>query len=103
MVDSLEHWRHGGAVQLAESDIFVRRAGALTAPVLLLIHGFRRLPRLCPDLGLLVACYRLLTLDMLGFGFSAKRAVIPTPADQADPFESFLRAEGLHRLPRTGA
>ena len=98
MVDSLEHWRRGGAVfNWRGHDIFVRRAGAPTAPVLLLIHGFPTASwDYAPVWEALAAHWRVLTLDMLGFGFSAKPRHRSYPlADQADLFEAFLRAESV--------
>lgn len=98
MVDSLELWRRGGAVfNWRGHDLFVRRAGATAAPVLLLIHGFPTASfDYAPIWDSLAARYRLLTLDMLGFGFSAKPRRDSYPlADQADLFEAFLRAESV--------
>jgi pimeloyl-ACP methyl ester carboxylesterase len=75
--------------------IFYRRAGDAAAPVLLLIHGFPTSSwdweAVWPDL---TQRYRLLAVDMIGFGFSDK----PTQydyriADQADIQEAFLRLQ----------
>jgi len=96
MVDSLEHWRRGGTVfNWQGHDIFVRRAGTPTAPVLLLIHGFPTASwDYAPIWEALAARWRVLALDMLGFGFSAKpRRHNYTLARQADLIEAFLRTE----------
>jgi len=98
MPDSLERWRRSGTTfAWQENDIFVRRAGDPTAPVLLLIHGF---PTASWDYAALWAAlaarWRVLTLDMLGFGFSAKpRNHTYRLATQADLVEAFLRAESV--------
>jgi pimeloyl-ACP methyl ester carboxylesterase len=98
MVDSPEQWRRGGTVfNWQGHDIFVRRAGAPTAPVLLLIHGFPTASwDYAPLWAALAARWRVLTLDMLGFGFSAKPRGHAYPlANQADLIEAFLRADSV--------
>ncbi|MDP2325735.1 MAG: alpha/beta hydrolase [Gammaproteobacteria bacterium] len=98
MVESLEHWRRGGAAfKWRGHNIFVRRAGAEAAPVLLLIHGFPTASwDYAPIWEALAGRWRVLTLDMLGFGFSAKPRNCRYPlADQADLLEAFLRAESV--------
>ncbi len=98
MSDSLEQWRRGGASFAWQgNDIFVRRAGAPSAPVLLLIHGFPTASwDYAPIWAALAARWRVLTLDMLGFGFSAKPRGHTYPlADQADLIEALLRAESV--------
>jgi pimeloyl-ACP methyl ester carboxylesterase len=98
MVDSLEDWRRAGTVfNWQGHDIFVRRAGAPTAPVLLLIHGFPTASwDYAPLWAALAARWRVLTLDMLGFGFSAKPRGHAYPlASQADLVEAFLRADSV--------
>jgi len=77
--------------------IFVRDAGAPGAEALLLIHGF---PTASWDWEAtwpgLVERFHVYTLDMIGFGLSAKPARYPySNADQADLFEAFLRSEGV--------
>lgn len=78
-------------------SIFWRSGGSVEAPVLVLIHGFPTASwdweALWPEL---TARYHVLTLDMLGFGFSDK------PADhdysireQAELFEELLRLRGV--------
>lgn len=74
-------------------------AGDPDADVLLLIHGFPTASwdwtRLWPDLA---ARWRVLTLDMIGFGFSAKPLRYPYAiADQADLFEHWLRERKVRR------
>jgi pimeloyl-ACP methyl ester carboxylesterase len=69
--------------------------GEAAAAPLLLIHGFPTAAwdwhRLWPALA---AHGRVLTLDMIGFGFSAKPRPYPySILDQADLFEAFLRAQ----------
>ena len=77
--------------------IFTREEGRLDAPALLLIHGF---PTASWDWEAvwapLAARYRLIALDMLGFGFSDK----PSPHDysltvQADLCEHVLAQAGV--------
>lgn len=94
----LAEWRAGGEASFSYRGhpIFTRAGGDPAAPVLLLIHGFPTASwdweALWPDLA---ARYRLLTLDMIGFGFSAKpRGYRYAIADQADLFEHFLTAQG---------
>ncbi len=98
MGDSLDHWRRSGTTFTWQGhDIFVRRAGASSAPVLLLIHGFPTASwDYAPIWEALAARWRVLTLDMLGFGFSAKPRDHAYPlANQADLIEAFLRAESV--------
>jgi pimeloyl-ACP methyl ester carboxylesterase len=98
MTDSLERWRRTGAsFAWRGHDIFVRRAGEPAAPVLLLIHGFPTASwDYAPVWDTLAARWRVLTLDLLGFGFSAKpRDHAYRLADQADLIEAFLRAEAV--------
>ena len=98
MSDSLEIWRRkGGSFSYQGNEIFVRSAGEKTAPVLLLIHGF---PTASWDFaplweGLAIR-WRVLALDMLGFGFTAKPQGYPySIAHQADLIEAYLRAESV--------
>jgi pimeloyl-ACP methyl ester carboxylesterase len=65
--------------------------------VLLLIHGFPTASwDYAPLWQALAARWRVLTLDMLGFGFSAKPRGHAYPlANQADLIEAFLRAESV--------
>lgn len=68
--------------------------------VLLLIHGF---PTASWDWWKmwerLTSSYRVLTLDLIGFGFSAKPAKYPYSIfDQADLIETFLKAKQITRI-----
>jgi pimeloyl-ACP methyl ester carboxylesterase len=95
---SLEDWKTSGEfVHLSGHQIFVRRGGKIGAPVLLLIHGF---PSASWDWegvwDTLGQHYELLTLDMLGFGFSDK------PSDAAylirEQAELFLTYLAKHKV-----
>jgi pimeloyl-ACP methyl ester carboxylesterase len=71
---SIAAWQAAGAYfDFKGQQIFYRDDGRKDAPALLLVHG---LPSASWDFDLmwpeLVKKYRLLTLDMLGFGFSDK-------------------------------
>jgi len=90
---SLDDWRAGGAYFLHRGFcVFWREDGDRDAPALLAIHGFpcssADWRRICPTLA---ARYRVLTIDMIGFGFSDKpfryRYGV---ADQADLCDEFL-------------
>lgn len=97
---SLAAWQAGGrAFNYRGHRIFWQTAGDEGKPVLLLIHGFPTASwdweALWPALS---QHYRLLTLDMIGFGFSAKpHAYDYSILDQADLFEAFLRRQGVGR------
>ena len=98
MADSLDDWRRKGtSFTYRGHEIFVRSGGDKAAPVLLLIHGFPTASwDYAPLWEGLAARWRVLTLDMLGFGFSAKpRNYSYSISDQADLMEAFLRAESL--------
>ena len=78
-------------------DIFWREEGRKDAPALLLIHGF---PTASwdwePVWADLLQRYRLLTLDMIGFGFSDKpRNYAYSIKDQADIYDEFLASRGV--------
>ena len=94
----LADWRAGGTLfDWRGSSIFTRAGGAAEAPALLLIHGF---PTASWDWAALwpalTARYRVLTLDLLGFGFSAKPADHDyTFGEQADLCEALLAAHGV--------
>jgi len=95
---NLENWRSAGSIFECEyGPIFTRAEGS--GPALLFIHGFptaswdwaKIWPAFTPH-------FRCLTMDMLGFGFSAK------PGDaaysislQADLFEAFLRHHAIEQ------
>jgi pimeloyl-ACP methyl ester carboxylesterase len=73
-------------------EIFWREEGRENAPTLLLIHGFPTASwdwqHVWPDL---LKHYRLLTLDMIGFGYSAKpRDYAYSIKDQADIYDRLL-------------
>ncbi len=90
---TLPNWKSIGTfTTYCGHQIFTHADGNPSAPVLLLIHGFPTASwdweALWPEL---TSRYRVLTLDMIGFGFSAK----PTNytysiLDQADLFEQLL-------------
>jgi pimeloyl-ACP methyl ester carboxylesterase len=94
----LDAWRQGGGTfEWRGHRIFTRAEGQGDA--LLLIHGF---PTASWDWhklwAPLAARFRVLTLDMLGFGLSAKpRRFAYCIASQADLFEDFLAAQGVTR------
>lgn len=93
---SLTDWRDGGAFfDYRGHAIFYRVGGVEDGEPLLLIHGF---PTASWDWegiwDTLGKRYRLYTLDMIGFGFSAKpKRYDYRIADQADLFETFLRRQ----------
>lgn len=95
---SLTDWEAGGRwFDYRGHRIFVREAGDRTAPTLLLIHGF---PTASWDWeavwDALSERFHLLTLDLIGFGFSAKPPRYDySIVDQADLIEAWLRAEGV--------
>ncbi len=90
---SLQNWKSAGTfITYRGHQIFTRAEGNPSAPVLLLIHGFPTASwdweAIWPEL---TSRYSVLTLDMIGFGFSAK----PTDynysiLDQADLCEHLL-------------
>jgi pimeloyl-ACP methyl ester carboxylesterase len=94
----LQTWQSGGsAMSHRGHSIFTRCEGPATAPVLLLIHGFPTASwdweALWPEL---TRRWRVLALDMIGFGFSDKpRGYRYGIADQADLQEAFLQAHGV--------
>jgi len=96
VADSLQDWRRKGTLFAYQGhEVFARRAGDSAAPVLLLIHGFPTASwDFAPLWEHLAARWRVLALDMLGFGFSAKPRNRSYPiGGQADLCEAFLRAE----------
>jgi len=98
VADSLELWRRKGtSFTYRGNEVFVRSAGDRTAPVVLLIHGFPTASwDYAPLWASLAARWRVLTVDMLGFGFSAKPLDYPySISDQADLIQAFLRAESV--------
>ena len=93
-------WRNAGAYFGHRGHrIFWREDGVADAPVLLLIHGFPTASwdwdALWPEMA---KRYRLLTCDMIGFGFSDKPLhYVYSILDQADIFEALLRERGVDR------
>lgn len=93
---SLVRWKAGGSFHSHRGHrIFWRREPRRGAPLLLLIHGFPTAswdweavwPRLAEH-------YSLLTLDMIGFGFSDKPLDYEySILDQADLCETLVRAQ----------
>ncbi|MGM8872365.1 alpha/beta fold hydrolase [Psychrobacter sp. 2Y5] len=90
---TLQQWRQQGQLEsINGQQIFTRTGGDSSAPALVLIHGY---PSASWDWeGMwqaLTQRYYVITLDMLGFGFSAKpknaRYLI---TEQADIFEQYL-------------
>ena len=98
---TLEEWRRSGTFMTFRGHrIFCREAGAPGAPALVLVHGFPTASwdweALWPALA---AEHHVLTLDMLGFGFSDKpRGHSYSIMEQADIFEQMLRERGVHRV-----
>jgi pimeloyl-ACP methyl ester carboxylesterase len=89
-------WRSAGTTFEWRGQRIFQRVEGDGAP-LLLVHGFPTASwdwaPLWPEL---VARHRVLTLDMIGFGFSAKpRRFDYTIAAQADLYEAFLAREGV--------
>lgn len=94
----LPDWKSAGSfITYRRHQIYTRADGNPSAPVLLLIHGFPTASwdweAIWPEL---ISRYRVLTLDMIGFGFSAK----PTDynyslIDQADLCEHLLLIQKL--------
>jgi pimeloyl-ACP methyl ester carboxylesterase len=100
MTPSIPQWcAAGGSFEHRGLRIFTRTGGRPDAPVLLLIHGFPTASwDWAPLWDTLTARYRVLTLDMVGFGFSDKPVDYDySILDQADLLESFLRANKVGR------
>lgn len=93
-------WQHcGRKISLMGHQLFVAQAGPEQAPALLLIHGFPSSSwdwiKLWPEL---TARYRVVALDMLGFGLSDKpRGHQYRLMQQADLQEALLAALGIER------
>ena len=97
----LAQWEQGGKLfKYRNYDIFWRESGgAVGRETLLLIHGF---PTASWDWSavwpLLEKRFRLITLDLIGFGFSAKpRDYDYSIADQASLCEALLTHAGVNR------
>lgn len=95
---SIAEWKAAGLYfDFTGHKIFFRDDGHKDAPVLLLVHG---LPSASWDYDLmwpeLVKTFRVLTLDMLGFGFSDKPHNHNYRIfEQADIFDALLRLSGV--------
>lgn len=94
---TLDDWERGGTFTTLQGHlIFCRDGGAPTAPALVLIHGF---PTASWDFEALwePLCqrYRVITLDLLGFGFSAKPDAPYSIVRQADLVEARLAELGV--------
>ncbi len=94
----LDTWRAGGShFTWRNNSIYYRNEGKSGGDTLLLIHGF---PTASwdwhPIWPALAHRFHLLTLDMLGFGFSAKPRDFPySIMAQADLFEALLAKAGV--------
>jgi pimeloyl-ACP methyl ester carboxylesterase len=97
---SPDQWRAAGEhLDWRGHRIFFRTGGEAGAEPLLLIHGFPTASwDWAPLWPRLAERFRVLTLDMIGFGFSAKpRGFDYTIGAQADLFEALLAREGVAR------
>lgn len=98
MTKNTETWKAKGKYFTYRGhEIFWREEGREDAPAVLLIHGF---PTASWDWGPvwpdLLKRYRLLTLDMIGFGYSDKpRDYTYSIMDQADIYDQFLASRGV--------
>lgn len=94
---SPEAWRAAGeTIRWRGHDVFVRTAG--TGDALLLIHGFPTASwDWWPLWDALTARYRVITADMLGFGFSAKPRQAYRIVDQAELLVAVLAHAGVTR------
>jgi pimeloyl-ACP methyl ester carboxylesterase len=99
---SLDDWRAQGSVVTFHSHrIFVRESRRYAQrPVVLLIHGFPTASwDWAPLWEELADNFRLVTFDLLGFGFSSKpRDHAYTIAEQADIAEAVLAEFGVERF-----
>jgi len=91
-----------GRIQADGLDIFYRHAGAESSPTIVLIHGFpsssHQFRNLIP---LLAKQYRVVALDLPGFGFTeapAARRYEYTFANLASTFTAFVDALKLQRF-----
>src|SRR5690349_7698948 len=95
---TLEEWRaQGRSYEHHRQEIFYRDEGA--GEILLCIHGFPTASwdwhAIWPEL---VARFRVIAPDMVGFGFSAKPADYSySIMDQADLHEGLLASLGIRR------
>lgn len=95
---SLQQWKDSGQKFTYKGhSIFVKSAGNPAHEPLLLIHGF---PTASwdwePVWSTLTSQYRVYTLDLIGFGFSAKpKNYTYSIVDQADLCEAYLASQGI--------
>ena len=97
MIQLREWQQQGQFLSINDQQIFTRQAGDRKAPALLLIHGY---PSASWDWeGMwheLTQHYFVVTLDMLGFGFSDKpKNVDYLISQQADIYEAVLQQFGV--------
>ena len=101
MVETLDQWQDHGQYMAFKADdgkhsIFYRDTADKEKPVLVLIHGFPTCSwdwaKIWPQLN---QHFRLVTLDMLGFGFSDKPNRAYSIFEQADIFEQLLKQLGI--------
>ncbi|ABI73451.1 alpha/beta hydrolase fold [Shewanella frigidimarina NCIMB 400] len=97
MIQLCEWQQQGQFLSINDQQIFTRQAGDRKAPALLLIHGY---PSASWDWeGMwheLTQHYFVVTLDMLGFGFSDKpKNVDYLISQQADIYEAVLQQFGV--------
>ncbi len=100
-IPSPQQWRQKGEMlSLNGHQIFVVDEGRLEQPVLLLIHGFPTSSwDWAPMWPALREKFRVLSMDMLGFGFSDKPDQRNyTIHGQADLFEALIRDKKLDNL-----
>ena len=99
-LQAIETWRAGGATfDWNGQDIWYRDEGGADRPVLVMIHGF---PTASWDwrhiLPAFTADYRVIMMDLLGFGLSAKPRRFPySILAQADMVEALLARLGVAR------
>lgn len=97
----LDGWRaQGHTLNFRGHEVFCRVGGPEDAPALLLVHGFPTCSwDWAPLWDELTASWRVLTLDMLGFGLSAKpRDIDYTFALQADLQEHLLERHDVQEV-----
>ncbi len=97
MKQSVSEWEKGGQYfNFQDHEIFYRFHANKDAPVLLLVHGF---PTCSWDWSKIWADlqqhFQLLTVDMLGFGFSDKPRQKYSIMQQADIFDAILARLGI--------
>ena len=98
---SIDEWLDSGSFFAVDGHkIFYRDSGASDKPAVLLLHGFPTASwdwyKIWP---LLESHYRLITLDLLGFGFSDKpRNIVYSIHQQADIVEDLVSALELDRF-----